>query len=60
MIKPDDYHPLLGCIRRGVVSRVRAVIVHIYSALVRPQMEYCVHVWDHQHRKDVELLERVQ
>ena len=27
---------------------------------MRPQPEYCVQIWGPQHRKDVELLERVQ
>jgi len=51
---------ILGCIKRSVTSRSREGILSLCSALVRPHLESCVQLWIPQHRKDMELLERVQ
>ena len=53
---------ILSCINRGVMGsrKAREGIVPNCSVLVRPHLQYCIQAWGPQHKKDAELLERVQ
>ena len=48
---------ILGCIKRYMA---REVILPLYSALVRPYLEYRIQMWSPQYRRDIDLLEHVQ
>ena len=51
---------ILGCINRSMASRAREAILPLCSALVWPHLEYCIHMWSPQYRREVDLLECVQ
>lgn len=54
----EKANKILGCIRKSTANRSMKLILLLYSALVRPQLECCVHFWSPQIKEDKELLKR--
>ena len=51
---------MLGILNRNVHYKSKMVIKRLYSAYVRPHLEYCVEAWHPTYKKDLVSLERVQ
>ena len=51
---------MLGAINRNVSYKSKTVMMKLYTAYVRPHLEYCVQAWSPFLRRDIEALERVQ
>ena len=51
---------VLGMIRRNITYKENSLIVPLYKAIVRPQLEYCIQAWSPYLRKDIDMLEKIQ
>ena len=51
---------VLGMIKKNIKCKIAAIIMRLNKSLVRPISEYCIQAWSPYHKKDIEVLERVQ
>ncbi|KAK4815999.1 hypothetical protein QYF61_010867, partial [Mycteria americana] len=56
----DQQHSSTASRRGKILLCIREVIVPLYSALVRPHLEYCVQFWAPHCKKDTEVLQFIQ
>ena len=59
LLQPQNASHILGCTERSMTSRLREVILPLYSALVRPHLEYCIQFWSPQDMRGMEMLDQV-
>ena len=51
---------IVGLIRRPIMYKEKQLIVPLYKAIVRPQLEYCIQAWRPYRKRDIDKLERIQ
>ena len=47
---------VLGMIRRNITYKENSLIVHLYKAIIRPHLDYCIQPWNPHLRKDIDML----
>jgi ribonuclease P/MRP protein subunit RPP40 len=60
LIAAKKANKILGLIFRTIKNRSKKIMLNLYKALVRPQLDYCLSVWRPHLKSDIKLLERVQ
>ena len=58
--KIDKANNTLGAIRRSFSYLDKTILLRLYTALVRPHIEYANPVWSPRLRKDIDAIENVQ
>ena len=60
MLAAQKTNCVLDCIKREVASKEREVIVSLFSAPLRPHLEYCIQALGTQQKKEAEIMKQVQ
>ena len=47
-------------IRRNTTYKVKELIAPLYTAIVRPHLEYCIQAWRPYLRNNVDMLDKIQ
>ena len=50
----------IGLIRRNITYKDKKLIIPMYKTVVRPHLEYFIQAWRPYHKKDIDMLERIQ
>ena len=59
-IAPSKGNQIIGLIRGNITYKDKKLIILLYKAIVRPQLEYCIQAWIPYRKKDIDTLERIQ
>ena len=57
-IAASNGNEILGLTRRNIKSREKELIITLYTASVRPHLEYCMQAWKPYRKKNADMLER--
>ena len=58
-IEASNGNQVLGMNRRNITYKEKSLIIPLYKAIVRPQLEYCIQAWNPYLRKDIDMPEKI-
>ena len=58
-IAASNGNQIIGLIRSNITYKGKKIIIHLYKAIVRPHLEYCIQAWRPYRKKDIDTLDRI-
>ena len=58
-IAASNGNQCLGMIRRNITYIEKSLIIHLYKAIVRPHLQYCIQACNPYLGKDIDMLEKI-